>query len=251
MKPTRIALITDSHGNLPALRAALAAIETENCDSIYHLGDAIAIGPFSAECLDLMLAAPHLTCILGNHELYYLQGIPGPKLARMSAGEVQHQKWVHRQLGEGRKLPLANWKMGFDCEIEGLKVHFQHYGFAKNGESFARIIREPTAIDLDNLFAGVDADVIFYGHAHQGGVGKSTRLYLNPGSLGCNPKAVAQYTIAEFMNGKVTFEHRETPYDDGELFAAFEERNVPDRQFINDTFFAGRFKAYETSPRLL
>jgi putative phosphoesterase len=246
MVSTKIALITDAHGNLPALRAALAAIQAENCESIYHLGDAIAIGPYSVECLDLILDTPQLTCIVGNHEQYYLEGIPIPKRNRMSAGEVQHQKWVHRQLGEQRKLSLANWEIVIKRDIQGIKVHFQHYGLAENGEHFARIIREPTAQDLDKLFDGIDADMIFYGHAHQASDVKGSKHYVNPGSLGCNPRAVARYTIAEFADGKVNFEHRETEYDDAELYAAFEERNVPDREFIYEVFFGGRFKAHET-----
>jgi predicted phosphodiesterase len=246
MKSTKIAIITDVHSNLLALNAVLAAIQAENCEAIYHLGDALAIGPFPAESLDLILATPQLTCILGNHELYYLQGIPTPKRTRMSAGEARHQKWVHRQLGEQRKLPLSSWEMEMNQDIQGLKVHFQHYGFAENGESFARIIREPTAQDLDQLFNGIDADVIFYGHAHQASDVKGNKHYVNPGSLGCNPSAVARYTLAEFVNGKVNFEHREIEYDDAELFAAFEERNVPDREFIYEVFFGGRFKVHET-----
>ncbi|HET7459789.1 MAG TPA: hypothetical protein VFJ82_01020 [Longimicrobium sp.] len=34
----RIGVITDAHGNLPALRAALAALDGERVDVLYHAG---------------------------------------------------------------------------------------------------------------------------------------------------------------------------------------------------------------------
>lgn len=52
----KLAVLTDVHANLPALRAALRALEQEGFDLLVHLGDAIAIGPFPSECLELLLS---------------------------------------------------------------------------------------------------------------------------------------------------------------------------------------------------
>ena len=54
----KIAVLTDVHGNLPALQAALSVLRREDADAIFHTGDAIGIGPFPAECLELLLARP-------------------------------------------------------------------------------------------------------------------------------------------------------------------------------------------------
>ena len=40
----RIVVLTDVHGNLPALGAALAVIRGEGYDAIVHTGDAVGIG---------------------------------------------------------------------------------------------------------------------------------------------------------------------------------------------------------------
>jgi protein phosphatase len=53
----KIAVMTDVHANLPALAAALDAIRREGCEALFHTGDAIGIGPYPAECLDLLLNA--------------------------------------------------------------------------------------------------------------------------------------------------------------------------------------------------
>ena len=45
----KIAVLTDVHGNLPALQIAMRAIRRERCDAVFHTGDAIGIGPFPAE----------------------------------------------------------------------------------------------------------------------------------------------------------------------------------------------------------
>ncbi len=52
----KIAVITDAHGNLPALQVALNKVVEEGGDAVYHTGDAIAIGPFPNECLDLLIS---------------------------------------------------------------------------------------------------------------------------------------------------------------------------------------------------
>ena len=64
----RIAVLTDAHGNLPALQVALAALQREGCDAIFHTGDAIGIGPCPAECLDLLLNTPRVRPVMGNHD---------------------------------------------------------------------------------------------------------------------------------------------------------------------------------------
>ncbi len=51
----RIALISDIHGNLEALESILEDIKTKNIDEIICLGDTIAIGPNSKECIDLLI----------------------------------------------------------------------------------------------------------------------------------------------------------------------------------------------------
>ncbi len=78
----KIAVLTDVHGNLPALQAVLRAIRREDADAIFRTGDAIGIGPFPAECLELLLSTSvvHLTC--GNHDAWFSSGIPEPLSAQ-------------------------------------------------------------------------------------------------------------------------------------------------------------------------
>jgi hypothetical protein len=85
---------------------------------------------------------------------------------------------------------------------------------------------------------------VFYGHSHSNSdvQAASGARYVNPGSLGCNTTPLGRYCVVAFARGQFTLEHRAVPYDDKALFEAFEQREVPERQFIYRAFFGGRFQ---------
>ncbi|MCB0877629.1 MAG: metallophosphoesterase family protein [Thermoleophilia bacterium] len=64
-----IALISDVHGNLPALQAVLADIDARADEArIWCLGDTVGYGAHPAECIDLVRARCEVV-IGGNHDL--------------------------------------------------------------------------------------------------------------------------------------------------------------------------------------
>ena len=62
-----IALISDTHGNLPALESVLKDIRAQGADQIIFLGDAATLGPQPREMLDI-LRGLDCVCIMGNHD---------------------------------------------------------------------------------------------------------------------------------------------------------------------------------------
>lgn len=64
----RLAFLSDIHGNLPALEAALADLERQAPDAVYLGGDQINRCPWHNQVLDL-LADRGWPAIAGNHEL--------------------------------------------------------------------------------------------------------------------------------------------------------------------------------------
>jgi len=239
---TRIAVITDAHANLAALEAALEAIRGEGCDAVYHTGDAIAIGPYPAECVDLLQGMPGVGLLPGNHELYFTDGLPIPRPSWMSEGEVEHQLWTHARLGPRRRAALADLPLSFAREIEGVRVVFRHYALQPCARGFLPVLRDPTGPALDGAFGLPDADLVFCGHDHGRFDLRGRARYVNPGSLGCHSLAEARYCVAAFRGGGCTVEFRSVPYDDRELAAAFEARGVPERDFIRRAFFGGRLR---------
>src|SRR5512132_1375695 len=61
----RIAVLSDIHGNLPALEAVLAALKPY--DAIWQLGDVVGYGPQPNEVV-ARLAQENATGVRGNHD---------------------------------------------------------------------------------------------------------------------------------------------------------------------------------------
>jgi diadenosine tetraphosphatase ApaH/serine/threonine PP2A family protein phosphatase len=61
-----IAIVSDIHGNLEALRAVLADAGGAGVEAVYCLGDVVGYGPNPRECLDL--ARGFRLTVLGNHD---------------------------------------------------------------------------------------------------------------------------------------------------------------------------------------
>ncbi len=64
---SRLAIISDVHGNIHALEAVLERIQSLNVDGIICLGDMVGYGPHPGECLELCVRHCDLI-IQGNHE---------------------------------------------------------------------------------------------------------------------------------------------------------------------------------------
>ena len=63
----RLAVISDVHANLEALRAALASIAAEGVDRILCLGDIVGYHADPGECIALLRRSGAI-CVLGNHD---------------------------------------------------------------------------------------------------------------------------------------------------------------------------------------
>ena len=105
----RVAVLSDIHGNLPALEAVLAEPDVATADRIVLLGD-IALGPMPAESLDLLDSlGERAVWVHGNCErevitAYDGKSLPGPNAdgARATAALLGER---HRDLLDG--LPLT------------------------------------------------------------------------------------------------------------------------------------------------
>lgn len=240
----RIAVMTDAHANLPALQAALNDVRQRGCDAVIHTGDAIAIGPQPAECVELLLSTPEAICLLGNHDLWYLEGLPAPQPAWMSDGEVEHQHWTHAQLNQVPDLceAMLGWALTLERDYMGVRARFQHAPLrtADGSREFTSIPRDADGATLDALFGAQYAALVCFGHDHREWDMQGSARYLSAGPLGCYTQPLARYLIISFTNSQFTVERHAVAYDDASLRRAFVERSVPERAFIDRAFFGGR-----------
>jgi len=67
----RVAVISDVHANYHALAAVLRAVDGEEVDEVWCLGDTVGYGPKPNECCDAVSERADL-CLVGNHDLVAL-----------------------------------------------------------------------------------------------------------------------------------------------------------------------------------
>ncbi|HWL24616.1 MAG TPA: metallophosphoesterase family protein [Ureibacillus sp.] len=234
---TSIAIITDIHGNGDALKAVLENIDKDKkIKHIYCLGDLIGIGHQTNEVLELLFSRENISFVKGNHDEAILRIIDGQEPG--SKGEErEHHQWIASRLNEKYIPRLSNIPMKLEIEINGKNFLFVHYHLGENNK-FLSIDHQPSTDKLDEFYKNCNADVVCFGHHHTIHHFKSNkRLYLNPGSLGCNNQPVAPYLkliIGEA--GQIDVSFIEVPYDNKEFLLAYEKLNVPAREFILKVF---------------
>lgn len=91
----RLAVVSDIHGNLPALDAVLADIAAAGVDAIVNLGDIVSGPLWPAETADRLIALA-LPTIRGNHERQVLVPEPRSHADRITAPKLDagHRAWL-------------------------------------------------------------------------------------------------------------------------------------------------------------
>jgi len=237
----RIAIISDIHGNLQSLEAIIKDIKNKNIDEVICLGDTIAIGPNPKECIEIVFEE-NMRMVLGNHEEYFIKG--AHNFHEVGADEREHQEWVKSSLNEKIEKKLKELPYIIKEKIEDITFVFIHY--ARKNDKFIYINEERTVEKLDEMFNGMDADVIFYGHEHdliqKKLEGSST--YICVGSSGCSKDEYTYYTILNIEDGKYSIEKVELKYDREKFIETFSMMNYPDKDFISKVFFGIDKKKY-------
>lgn len=159
----RIAVLSDIHGNLPALEAVLSDVRQAQADLVVLNGD-LADGPFPAETLDLLTT-------LGDRAIW-LRGNGDRWLAEAGAGGFDHPDretrnlvgWASSQLSDAQRERLA--------ALPPTHLH-RHPLLGTIGVCHAtsRSDNEMFLVDSSfahcrQAFAGFDSDAVIVGHCH-------------------------------------------------------------------------------------
>jgi putative phosphoesterase len=233
----KVGIFQDIHANLPALSTSLQFFDEQDCDLIIHVGDLVAIGPYPREVMDLALNHEKMVFIMGNHDYWYGHGLPDPLPHWMSKEEVQHQRWTHQAIGNKYCSEVQTWAFRKDLELPGGKViRFQHYALNDQLNWFHSFIKEPTINDLDQMFDHNGVDYIFYGHQHIANDQTGKARYVNLGSAGCYDRPESRVAILDASDSSVRLIKKSLKYEDEGLMDAYDERQVPARDFIRNAF---------------
>ncbi len=175
----RVAILTDIHGNLPALEAVIADAEAQGCTIFANLGDSLSGPLWPVETADLLMARGWAT-IAGNHERQLLT----LDRARMGASDAftrdrlaeRHLAWLADlppTLSLGSDVLLCHGTPASDLE------HFLHT-VERGG------VREASDAEIHDRAGDRPETLILCGHTHLPRLVTlpDGRIVANPGSVG-------------------------------------------------------------------
>jgi predicted phosphodiesterase len=109
----KVAVISDSHGDLVALRAVLADLDARKPDQVVFAGDLAQGGPQPAEVMDLLLARGW-PLVRGNSDDFLVDIAAGNSLAfAATEAQLERGRWSIDRLGPERLERLAAFPMEF------------------------------------------------------------------------------------------------------------------------------------------
>ncbi|GGI40741.1 metallophosphoesterase family protein [Mammaliicoccus stepanovicii] len=241
----KFAIITDIHGNGDALDAVLNDIDQrQDIEHIYNLGDNIGVGHKTNEVLETVLNRNDMTFIAGNHDEAIMAVANGEAYPESLKDKFyEHHQWIVEQLDKKYYSFLNNLKRESKTTIEGLNFYFTHYRILKekmeshiSDDPFEPLV-EPSLEHVHGLFNGLDADFIAFGHNHVlHHFDDIETIYFNPGSVGLNNGAYAVYGLVEIKDGAINVERIKVPYDNQPFLDGFDEKNVPGKELIFESF---------------
>lgn len=241
----KLAIITDIHGNEPALKAVLQEIDQQgDIDSIWCLGDMIAMGPDSNEVLDILFSRNDIHMITGNHDEAILSLISGEGHPEGYKHAREHHEWIAERINPYHVSKLKQLPRILEQEINGIRVIGIHYHIEKDKrevhiheEPFYQIL-EPTLENMKTMFGDYEADIICFGHNHPEHLfHEENKTYLNPGALGVSKGSTAPYGIIDFSGSEAVASIRHVTYDKKAFLEKFKTLEVAQREILFKLFY--------------
>lgn len=223
----KLAIISDIHGNIPALQAVLSDIKDRGITRIICLGDIAGKGPDSDESVDIIKENCEIV-VKGNWD-YLLS----------ECDDNETVLWHRKKLGQDRIAYLKSLPMYAEFFMSGRLVRLCH---AAPGDVFHRIQMDEEFDEKKRLFkdpegGNIEADVVGYGDIHQAYINNfDGKMLFNTGSVG-NPLEIIQasYAIIEGKYGKkenstLSIALVRVPYDIGRAIKLAIKSEMPDLQ---------------------
>jgi len=183
--PNAVAVITDIHGNLPALKAALARIEELGIERVYCGGDLVGYGPHPSEVCGL-IAGRGIPTIYGNYDYAIARDEEDCGCAYVTPHDRELGQlsvdWTVAHTSQDSKDFMRELPFDLHFTVGETGVHLVHGSPRKVNEY---LFEDKPARLYERLAAAERDRVLVFGHTHKpwvreyGGV-----LFVNCGSVG-------------------------------------------------------------------
>ncbi|MEW1953265.1 metallophosphoesterase family protein [Terrabacter sp. NPDC080008] len=228
----RVAVVSDVHGNVSALRAVLADIEACGIGRVVNLGDVVGKGPRGAESVKLCREACEAT-VRGNWDTF---------ISAKDRQPWEHGQWVRDELGDDEIAWLSGLPNTYELVMSGRRIRLFH---ASQTSEFHRVHVRHTQEQFRGMFTNTQftgeftaggaspasaPDVVGYGDIHSAYLEVDEGLTLfNAGAVGNHLDAPsAPYAILEGVPDLLepapfSVSFRRVPYDiEAEIAVALE-----------------------------
>ncbi len=241
----KYAIISDIHGNMPALKLVLEDARKQGAEAFLFAGDYCVSAPWFNEVISCLRTMPDARVIRGNEERYL--HLPDGEDAQFAVS-----RWVGRSMSAEDIAWVDALPERLDWECEGVELHMTHnsnafiggaemqtFGTGKMGlERYpGKITTQKLSEDMRNVFeqsedfhhhlSKLPAGIYIFGHSHcQWHAPFGDRLFINPGSCGMALDCCefgAPYTLLTVKNGAYTVEERRVSYDIEKLIEAVKQ----------------------------
>jgi diadenosine tetraphosphatase ApaH/serine/threonine PP2A family protein phosphatase len=232
----RIAIVSDIHANLAALRSVLAHAEAGgDLDALWCLGDTVGYGPQPNECIEKLRSYENVT-VAGNHDLASCGKMPTDDFNGAAATAAM---WTAKELSRGSRdyltaLPMVIEEGDFTLVHGSLRWPEWEY-LLSSEQAQAQFELQKTRFSLvghTHLPATCREDVASPPALRPAQDGVSIelteeRMIINPGGVGQprdgDPRA--SYALYDSTSATVTFSRVE--YDIPKTQAAMQEAGLP------------------------
>lgn len=240
----RFAIISDIHGNLPALDAVLEDAKRNDIDEYIFVGDYCLSNPFPNACIQRMRDLDKKHIVRGNEEKY-LENLIGKDQKTWTDGQMQISYFCYRAVSKENlefllsmpsKLKIACNSMNIyvahsseefiaDCEHKEwstAQVAKRYKDKKVTSDSFRADIHHyfDNNDKFQQMFSKLEQGVYIFGHSHiqwsyQSKDGKT--VLINPGSCGLPLDGITgsvPYTILDISDvGNIVIEEKRVPFD--------------------------------------
>ena len=236
----RIAIFSDIHGNLPALKAVLADIEAQEPDRVYCLGDLVGYAASPNEVVDL-IRQRGLPTVMGNYD-------DGVGFERAECG-CAYREPLDQELGQ----QSLEWTKAHTTEANGkafLRELVPQIRFEADGKRILLVHGSPRKMNeylfedrplssFQRLARSSEADVIAFGHTHMPYLKRVDGvLFVNVGSVGKPKDGDARGCYAVLETPQLAVALRRVPYDVAAAAQAIRQTSLP-AKFARDLELAG------------
>lgn len=182
----KIAIISDIHGNLEALKETFLDIEKRNVDKIICLGDIISKGVHPKECIDFVKNKCDIV-LQGNCDEYFSK--EHKDIKNLAEQEKNRIEWNQSLITKEDREYLIKLPFCYEFYMSGSLVRLFHATPRENDKAVINVDSIETKYQMflpsEKTISQNIADVVIYGHIHHPYMDKIyNKTLINIGSVG-------------------------------------------------------------------